>query len=408
MSYKNSMGVPIEMQSNQLAKLPRQTWDSPPWNRWSFQHVGAFLETAAVEHGRSLAEPALALQQIPNALVSVELDLPHIGKCDLDTFLDETYTDGFLVMHKGLLKHESYFGFLDASKLHLSQSMAKSVTAATLGILVEQGLIDLEEQVTHYLPELKQTAYVGATIQHLLDMASGVKYSEVYVDANSDVALTEIASGWRQAPEGVRAPENIWQQILGLKTLEAPHGSRWLYRSIETDVLAFCMEKVTAKRLPQIVSELIWQRIGAEEDASFTIDSSGYGIADGGFNASLRDYARFGLLYLNEGRNLKGEQVVPASWVAATQTADHELFAKTGSLGLPDGGYKNQFWIEDSAQGAMMCVGIYGQLIYINPVQELLVVKLSTWPSALNPEFKIDTLSAIHQIADHLNLGNAL
>ena len=404
MSYKSSMSVPAEMQANQLENLPRQSWDSPPWNRWSFQHVSEFLATAVVAKGASGEESAFDLRKMANTLDSVKLDLPYLGKCDLDTFLDETYTDGFLVMHNGVLKQESYFGFLDAAKLHLSQSMAKSITAAVLGILVEQRLIDLQQQVCHYLPELKQTAYVGATVQHLLDMASGVRYSETYVDASSDVALTEIASGWRQAPEGVNAPKNVWEQIRGLKSLEAPHGSRWLYRSIETDVLAFCMEKVSGKRLPQLVSELLWQRMGAEKDANFTVDSSGYGIADGGFNACLRDYARFGLLYLNDGKNLAGEQVVPAAWVAATRAADHQMFAATGSIGLPDGAYKNQFWIEDSVDKAMMCVGIYGQLIYINPVQDFLVVKLSTWPSALNAEFKIDTLSAIHQIADHLGL----
>jgi CubicO group peptidase (beta-lactamase class C family) len=403
MSYKNSAGVPAEMQANQLANLPRQTWDSPPWNRWSFQHVSEFLDTAVVSSGAIGHDNAFDLRKSPARLDSMVLNLPHLGRCELDTFLDETYTDGFLVVHNGAVKQESYFGFLDASKLHLSQSMAKSITAAALGVLVEQGLIDLNQQVTHYLPELKQTAYAGATIQHLLDMASGVAYSEAYIDENSDVALTEIASGWRQAPPGVIAPNNIWEQILGLKTLEEPHGSRWLYRSIETDVLAFCMEKVTGQRLPQIVSELLWRHIGAELDANFTIDSSGYGIADGGFNACLRDYARFGLLYLNEGKNLAGEQVVPAAWVAATRSANHQMFAATGSIGLPDGAYKNQFWIEDSVDKAMMCVGIFGQLIYINPVQDLLVVKLSTWPSALNAEYKVDTLSAIHQIADHLS-----
>ena len=137
--------------------------------------------------------------------------------------------------------------------------------------------------------------------------------------------------------------------------------------------------------------------------ANFTIDSSGYGLADGGFNACLRDYARFGLLYLNEGKNLAGEQVVPASWVAATRSGNHQMFAAVGSIGLPDGAYKNQFWIEDSVDMAMMCVGIYGQLIYINPAQGLLVVKLSTWPSALSAEYKVDTLSAIRQIAEYLS-----
>lgn len=403
MSYKNSTGVPAEMQANQLEKLPRQTWGSPPWNRWSFQHVSEFLETAVVSNGAVVNNHVFDLRKVPSSLDSIALNLPHIGRCKLDAFLDETYTDGFLVMHNGVVKQESYFGFLDESKLHLSQSMAKSITAAALGIIVEQGLIDLNQQVTHYLPELRQTAYTGATIQHLLDMASGVRYSEVYVDENSDVALTEIASGWRQAPPGVIAPNNVWEQILGLQTLEVSHGARWSYRSIETDVLAFCMEKVTGQRLRQIVSELLWQRIGAEMAANFTIDSSGYGLADGGFNACLRDYARFGLLYLNEGKNLAGEQVVPAAWVAATRSGNHQMFAAVGSIGLPDGAYKNQFWIEDSVDTAMMCIGIYGQLIYINPVQDLLVVKLSTWPSALNAEYKVDTLSAIHQIADYLS-----
>ena len=189
-------------------------------------------------------------------------------------------------------------------------------------------------------------------------------------------------------------PSHVWEQILTLKQLTRPHGAQFEYRSIETDVLAFCMERVTGKRLAQIVSEGVWQKLGAEESACFTVDPAGYSIADGGFNATLRDYGRFGQMVLADGEN-----IVPKGWIDETRHASHALFAEPYSIVLPNGGYHNQFWVEEPFSRNLICRGVFGRLIYIDFAHQLVAVKLSSWPEFVNPKKMIATLAAVRTIA---------
>ena len=172
-----------------------------------------------------------------------------------------------------------------------------------------------------------------------------------------------------------------------------PHGAAFEYRSIETDVLAFCLERVAGKRLPQILSEEIWQKLGMEESANFTVDPAGYALASGGLNATLRDYARFGQMVLQNGA-----EIVPEAYVVQTRNGNHKIFPAPYNIALPQGAYRNQFWIEDRTEQAIMCRGVFGQLIYISWKYNMVLVKLSSWPDFLNVKFTIATLDAAHRI----------
>ncbi|MGE3876211.1 MAG: serine hydrolase domain-containing protein, partial [Parvibaculaceae bacterium] len=241
------------------------------------------------------------------------------------------------------------------------------------------------------------------TVAHVLDMTSGVRFNEDYTDPYSEIGKADVASGWKLPPPGARDfPATMWELILSLTTRECQHGERFAYRSIETDVLAFCMERASAKRLPQLVSELLWQPMGAQESACFTVDRAGYALANGGLNATLRDYARFGSLYLNDGV-FNGRQIVPAGWIKATQTAGLAPFGEPYTLVSPNGAYRNQFWIEDVSHRAIMCRGVFGQLIYIDSARDLVVVKLSSWPDFLNLELGIDTLRMVNALAAEIS-----
>jgi len=321
------------------------------------------------------------------------------GKTTLAGLLDETFTDGFLVLKDGAIRTERYFNGMTDRTLHLSQSMAKSVTASVCGILVGRGLIDPTRPVTEYLPELAGTAYRGATLQQVLDMRSGVRFSEDYTDRYCEVGQMDVACGWKPIPPGsdpdFRWPEHIWELILSLKTLDRPHGTAFNYRSIETDVIAFCLERVTGKRLPQLVSEEIWQKIGAEESASFTVDSAGYALACGGFNATLRDYGRFGQMILDNGGG-----IVPAAWVEAARNGGRHGPEYWEILG--QGSYKNQFWLEDPQSRTLMCVGVFGQMIWMSFEHRMVVVKLSTWPDFTDKAKERATVAAFHRIAEAL------
>lgn len=386
-SYRNSgLRPPIMAGSPPELVVPFAEWDRPPWNRWSFQHIREILPTVEVWRGRGHRRQFELAERDLDALPITDSE----GRpTTLAGLLDETYTDGFIVLKDGKVAYERYFNGMTERSLHLSQSVAKSITGAVFGILATRGIIDPARLVTDYLPELQTTAWAGASLQHVLDMTTGVRFSEEYTDPYSEVGQIDVASGWKPIPAGADPgfpwPSHVWELILRLKETVRPHGAAFEYRSIETDVLAFTMERVTGKRLPQLVSEELWQKIGADESACFTVDRAGYALADGGFNATLRDYARFGLAVL-EGT------IVPSQWTEATRR--HPFVP----VDLRDWGYHNQFWIEDAEARNLICSGVFGQLIYMSRVTSTVVVKLSTWPDFLNAAYADATVKAIHAI----------
>lgn len=398
-SFKNSdTRLPIMEGSPPSLVPPKMDWDRPPWNRWSFQHIREILPTAEIWRGSG---PVRAL---PRADMNLD-DLAVVDGAGAPTslagFLDETYTDGFLVLKNGGISYERYFNGMGERTLHLSQSMSKSFTGMTAGILASRGLLDVNAPVTAYLPELEQTGWRGATLQQVLDMTTGTRFSEDYANPYSDVGQMDVAADWKPVPPdsdtSFRWPRHIWELITSLTETERAHGDLFAYRSIETDVLAFCLERVTGKRLPQLLSEEIWQKMGAEESGCITVDSAGYALASGGLNATLRDYGRYGQLVLEYGGG-----IIPASWIEATRSGNHGIFGEPYTFSMPQGAYRNQFWIEDPTSRAILAKGVFGQLIYINWDYNMVVVKLSSWPDFLNRPFDVATFRAIHAIAGAL------
>jgi CubicO group peptidase (beta-lactamase class C family) len=270
------------------------------------------------------------------------------------------------------------------------------------GILVGRGMLDPEEYIVSYLPELKHTAWKDARLRHALDMTSGVRYTEDYEAPDSDIAITDIASGWKLPQHGVTPAACIWDQILTLETKAREHGELFEYRSIESDVLAHCMERVTRTRLAELISTELWQPLGCEESACFTVDAAGYALADGGFNATLRDYARFGQMLANGGIG-NGQCIVPTDWLDDTLDCDPGLYQAPYNDICPNGAYRNQFWIRNAERRVVMARGVFGQLIYVDMDNDLVVVKLSSWPEFLSTMRRKDELAAIDEICSHLS-----
>ena len=217
-SYRNSDPRPPIMQGSPPVMVPpKLDWDRPPWNRWAFQHIREILPTAEVWRGNGHR----------HRLERAEVDLDGLPVEDsegrpstLAGLLDETYTDGFLVLKHGKIAYERYFNGMDVRTLHLSQSMAKSITGSVFGILAGRGLIDPARPVTDYLPELGATGWAGASVQHVLDMTTGVRFSEEYADRYSDIGQVDVATGWKPVPPGsdpdFRWPSHLFELILGL------------------------------------------------------------------------------------------------------------------------------------------------------------------------------------------------
>ena len=384
-------------------QFPIEDWDRAPWNRWAFQHVRELVPTAEVWRGPGTVSPLPESRQ----------DLGRIGfvrhdgsKGTVAGLLDATFTDGFIVVHRGRIVAEEYRNGMTPRTLHLSQSVAKSVVGSVAGVLISKRILDPAAPLTQYMPELGATAYAGATVQQVLDMTSGVSFNELdYTDRFSDIGKSDVASGWKPIPADPPPTgtwhTSVWDQVLTLKTKHAEHGSRFLYRSIETDVLALAMERVSAKRLPELVSEHLWQPMGAGESAHFTVDRSGYALASGGLNATLRDYARFGLVHLGMG-TFNGQAILPAEWIIDIRRGGHGLFNAAGRELFPNGVYRNQFWVAATGAETVQARGIFGQLVYIAPEHNLVVAKLSTYPLPVILNHSLDTLAAIKAIAAEL------
>ena len=372
--------------------IPRAAWDRAPWNRWTYQHVRELMPTAAVRRG---AGPVLHLPSTPMDFA----DLPFT--CDgvtqtIGAFLLSTQTDGFLILHRNRIVMEYYANGMTPSTLHLSQSVAKSFVGTLAGLLAGSGFLDINAPVTAYLPALERTAYRDATVQHLLDMTSGVAWDENYEATDSDIARIDVASGWKDS-DIPTWPGCMWDLVLTLRRAERPHGQLFSYRSIETDVLGFVLQQAGGASLADLLSRELWQPLGAEEDACFTVDPAGFPYGSGGFNATLRDYGRFALLYASGGR-VAGKQLLPHGWVEEVQAANHARFIGHYRDVLPRGAYHNQFWIEDPEQRILLARGVFGQMICLDPRTEFAGVKLSSWPAFVDVSGTRRAMAAMHAI----------
>jgi len=366
----------------------KENWDQAPFNRWSFQNMRTLFPTADVRrHG-----PISLLPHNLRELGHTRYRGADGAERTVAEGLAMTYTDGFLLAHRGEVLSETYFNDMQPHSPHLGQSVSKSLIGVLAGILHDEGILDLSAPLADLVPELGQCGYANATLTQVLDMQSGVKFTEDYGLPDSDMTRIDIASGWRPAPTGQEAP-TIRDVMLTLRQ-ERPHGDLFSYRSIETDVVAWALERAAGKSVADLISERIWAHLGAERDAFFTVDSAGVALADGGFNATMRDYARFALMMANQGR-VGDVQVVPKAWIDMSRQGDPGKFTGEYEARFKKGAYKNFWWILDADRGDLMARGVFGQLIYVDIETGFVVVILSTWPDYLIPSFSDEVIRAV-------------
>jgi len=377
-------------------------WQDPPVNRWSFLHVDEVLPTSAVTRQGAAAEPFVSAER-----PILDLRVPRMsGGSDrtVSDLLAATETDAFLVLHDGALVHESYAPTMGPDSRHLLMSVTKSFVGAVAGILAERGVLDLDGPIAEHLPEVIGFGYQGATVRHLLDMRSGIAFSEAYLDPASDIRLLEHVASWRPHISGL--PTSIYEYLSRLPA-DGPHGGGFRYRSGETDMRGWVCERASGMDMATLLSELIWQRLGMEHDAYIAVDGTGAAVHDGGLCATVGDVARFGQLLLDDGRARSGAQILPPWWTqdVLTGAADaKDAFAATSSFetGMPGGHYRHQLWVPFADGQVLLALGIYGQMVYVDQASRTVGVKLSTWPAAQSPVRFHDTLAAFGVIAAHL------
>jgi hypothetical protein len=324
-------------------------------------------------------------------------------RVDLETFLAETWTDGFLVLHRGRVITERYLNGMTPDTTHLLMSVSKSVTSAVCGALVGAGELSPADLVTDHVPELAGTSWDGCTVRHLLDMRAGTRFSEDYDDLDAEVRVYEQIYQWRPRtrPE---LPTDITAYYPTLAN-QGPHGGPFDYRSILTDMLAWVMERAAGARLADLISDHLWRPMGAEFDAEITVDAHGNAMADGGVCTTLRDLARFGQLLANDGRS-DTTAVIPPAWIRDTLTPDHDTVSAFGATNPEQGArgsfYRNQFWVFDAAAPIYRCSGINGQSVFVHGAANVVIAKLSTWPVAWSDDIALPTHGAMLALAEEL------
>jgi CubicO group peptidase (beta-lactamase class C family) len=381
-------------------------WQDPPFNRWAFQHVRELIPSARIARraGYSGAAAQLPRNEQDLGRIAFSFDDRELTVAEM---LAGTWTDGFLVLHRGRVVTEQYFNGMAPDTPHLLMSVSKSVTSAVAGILAGRGVLDPCAEVTTIVPELAGMSFAGATVQHLLDMRAGTRFNEDYADLDADVRSYERVYLWRP-PVGQPESSDALSYFATLEN-DGPHGGPFRYRSILTDVLAWVIERAAGQRLHELISSELWQPMGAEFDAEITVDRRGNPMADGGISATLRDLARFGLLFLRRGRAGQ-RQVVPAAWVDDTVrgAADGPRAFAEGDerSGYPPGShYRNCWWVRDPALPFYHGSGINGQGVFVHGPSQTVVAKLSTWPVAWSEELYGQTVAGVLAIAAALETG---
>lgn len=291
--------------------------------------------------------------QVPRAPKELTMGNKQVA---FDDYLEKNKTVAFLIIKDDSIHYEQYWSGRDETSVIPSFSMAKSVTSMLIGCAIEDGYISsVNDSVTKYLPELSANGFGKVTLLHLLQMTSGLNYKEQYGNPFGHVAKFYYG-------------KNLYKHSFQLTLKEAP-GTEFDYVSGNTQLLGLVLDRaLKGKKVSQYLTEKIWQPLGMEFDATWSIDREDGGVEKAFccLNARARDFAKLGRLYLNKG-NWNGRQIVPRSWVEASTKVD----TTAGSAWF----YQYQWWIP-SYDGAFMAEGILGQFVYVHPQKNLIIVRL--------------------------------
>lgn len=292
--------------------------------------------------------------------------------------LERTYTNALLVMKDGRIVSEIYRNGTDERTRFIGWSMTKSITAVLVGCTLAEGRIDsLDTPISRYLPELQGGAYEGVSIRHVMQMRSGVDYEERYDFANPGrAASNHIAALVRNTARFADAARTLPRAH--------PPGEHFQYKTIDTAVLGWLVERVTGGTVAAYTARCLWEPLGAEADGFYIMDGApgtGREFSGAGFNATLRDFARFGQMML-DGGVAEGRRVVSADWV-------RESTSPTGTEDTRRGGYGLQWWT--LGNGTYAAIGLQGQYVFVDPATRTVVVKLSYFPPGDNSQLDAET-----------------
>jgi CubicO group peptidase (beta-lactamase class C family) len=315
--------------------------------------------------------------------------------------LDLAKADGIIVLHKGKIVFERYYGFLEPDGTHAVMSVSKTLTGTLGAVLVAEGILDESKKVSYYVEELSGSAFGSATIRELLDMTTALDYDENYNNPNSRIWEFSQAGTPYPKPEDYTGAKS-YREFLQTVKQNGKHGQKFAYKTINTDALAWVITKVCDKPLADLISERFFKPMGAHIEGYYQLDATGNEFAGGGFNAALRDLAAFGEMIRNDGF-FNGKQIIPQGLMRdIIENSNANKFDKDSYPLLKGWAYRNMWWVMKNSDQAFCARGVHGQVIYINPVAETVIVRLSSHPNASNSVNDPFSLPAYQAVADYL------
>eukprot|EP00927_Polykrikos_kofoidii_P062860 TRINITY_DN57653_c0_g1_i1.p1 TRINITY_DN57653_c0_g1~~TRINITY_DN57653_c0_g1_i1.p1 ORF type:complete len:435 (-),score=36.96 TRINITY_DN57653_c0_g1_i1:92-1396(-) len=403
MTYKCRRGGTPAKEPVDTLLATHSNWQIWPHLRWSFQHIEDILPCTKVRrHALGTDSTAHEVHEFIEAdareLIHPELiTMPRwVGARNALEYLNSVYTDAFLVVHKGRIVCEKYFGNMTRDRLHITQSITKSFVAMTAACVLDVRARRGEKLTERLLPELIGSGYEGATLSDLLDMTCATDFSEAYAGEGSpaggrDMTGLCVAMQWHPVDEmklssDTRPPATIRSFLKGLQQrAKQAHGKVFDYQSTTSECLCWAVEaaaggRASGFRFEDMLSSHIWAKLGQESDGSITIDREGVCGVSGGFSCTARDLARVGQMLVNNGRNLAGDQVLPQTFVCdclAFDEAGHSRYCSADPYGQA---YRNNFWIfgKEPEDASFMACGIHGQTLWAHPKEELVIVKMAS------------------------------
>lgn len=371
-----------------------------PALRWSAVHMREFTPTINVPRGLGAPAP-LSYEWAPQIDTVTFMPWGAEEPMTWEASLYKSYADGVLIMHRGKVVYEKYLGELSEADVHAVMSVSKTFTGTLAAILVAEGKLDEQALVSDYIPELAESAFGDATVRQVMDMTTGLAFSENYADPNAEIWSFSAAGNPMLNPAEYQGPVGYFEYLQTVKK-EGEHGEIFGYRTVNTDALAWIVSRVTGQKVSAYLSDRIWKKLGMEQDAYYQVDALGIPFAGGGLNAGLRDLARFGELIRNRGK-YNGEQIIPEAAVLDIEKGgDKESFAKSVYTKLEGWSYRNMWWMTHNEHGAFAARGVHGQTIYIDPAAEMVLVRLASHPVAGNAAIDPYSLPAYHAVANYL------
>lgn len=376
-----------------------------PFNRWSYQHMRELFPTANIPASLTPRPIALAIDGGIERLTYKREDGSEV---DFYTYLKETYTDAFVVVHGDKIVYERYLNGMNPNAPHQMMSVTKSF-AGMFGLMaVAKGYLSEDDLVTKYVPELEVSgAFSQATFGQVGDMTASLDFSEDYADPDSGITQYSKVLGLREAAADEIPADSIYSYLATLPKDDAhENGEVFHYQTPKTDVVNWVTNRATTRSFQQELTDL-WSKIGADGETYVLLDRNGTLFAGGGLNATPRNLARFTSMMLNDGK-VDGQVVVPADVIKKlSDGADRDAFKNgpnaAGVMGGGDWSYRAQWWVRHTPdKEAFSAIGVNGQWIYIDVDRDVAIIKQSSQPEASTNYFDEYNINAFDAIISYL------